>query len=290
MFHVERWLNSMKKNLQPYIRTQDFLVSGEEFELVFDQELQLLKTTPQPKNLSRYYASENYISHTDRRKTFLEKVYGWVKSISLKQKIGLLEKYHGPAGTLLDVGAGTGDFLAKAQQKGWRVSGIEPEERARKLAKTKEVSLHTSWDGIQETSWDVITLWHVLEHLPDLETQIKQLATHIRPGGTLVVAVPNFKSYDAKYYKQYWAAYDTPRHIWHFSKISISKLFVAHGFQLVKIKPMFFDAFYVSLLSEKYKTGSSRWISALWVGLCSNFYGLYKKEYSSHIYILKKVK
>lgn len=280
----------MNKKLPTYIHTQDFLVSGEVFELVYDQDFQLLKTIPQPENLTPYYASESYISHTDRRKTLLEKIYGGVKNISLKQKIRLLQKYHGSIGSVLDVGAGTGDFLAKAQKKGWEICGIEPNEKARQLAQSKKVELYSSWEVIPKKKYDVITLWHVLEHLPDLDHQIKLLASYLHPGGILVVAVPNFKSYDAKYYKKYWAAYDTPRHIWHFSKASISKLFLPNGFELIGIKPMLFDSFYVSLLSEKYKTGSNRWLAALWVGLYSNIYGLFKNEYSSHIYILKKSK
>lgn len=280
----------MNKKLPTYLHTQDFLVSGEFFELVYDQDFQLLKTIPQPENLTPYYASESYISHTDRRKTLLEKIYGGVKNISLKQKIRLLQKYHGSIGSVLDVGAGTGDFLAKAQKKGWEICGIEPDEKARQLAQSKKVELYSSWEGIPKKKFDVITLWHVLEHLPDLDHQIKLLASHLHPGGILVVAVPNFKSYDAQYYKKYWAAYDTPRHIWHFSKASISKLFLPNGFELIGIKPMLFDSFYVSLLSEKYKTGSNRWLAALWVGLYSNIYGLFKNEYSSHIYILKKSK
>ena len=140
---------------------------------------------------------------------------------------------------------------------------------------------------VSDKTYDVITLWHVLEHLPDLESVTKKIAKHLKPGGSLIVAVPNFNSYDAKYYKRYWAAYDTPRHLWHFSKTSMAKIFPL-SVRLVKTKPMLFDAFYVSLLSEKYKKGTTFSVKALFIGLWSNIKGLGSKEYSSQIYCYKK--
>lgn len=279
----------MKTNVKAYLKTKDFLVSGKEFSLLYGEDSDLLITHPQPETdaLSAYYKSENYISHTDSKQSFTDKIYALVKSFALRQKVSLIKKQNSGVGKLLDIGAGTGEFLLKAKQNDWNVYGVEPNEKARKLSETKGIVLEKNLQQISEDSFDVITLWHVLEHLPDLENQIKQISNKLKPGGTLIIAVPNYKSFDAQYYKNFWAAYDVPRHLWHFSKAAIKKLF-SDRYDLVKIKPMYFDAFYVSLLSEKYKTGKSKWSKAFFIGCRSNLSGMFKKEYSSHTYILKK--
>jgi 2-polyprenyl-3-methyl-5-hydroxy-6-metoxy-1,4-benzoquinol methylase len=174
-----------------------------------------------------------------------------------------------------------------AKKQNWKTAGVEPNSFARKKANEKGVNLHSELKEFSENKFDVITLWHVLEHLPDLESQIKIIVSLLAENGTLVIAVPNFKSYDANHYGKFWAAFDVPRHLWHFSKKSIEKLFAKHKMELVKIKPMVFDSFYVSLLSEKYKSGKQNFIRAFWTGLKSNSKGNSSKEYSSHIYILK---
>ena len=273
-----------------YLKTKDHSVSGEEFELVYDKAHEMLVTKPEPANLDQYYQTENYISHTDANSTLQDKVYQTVKKYSLEKKVRLIEKYSSKGKLLLDIGAGTGDFLLKAKKSGWCIEGVEPNSEARIRALKKEVGLNPSLDSLPEKKYDVITLWHVLEHLPDLDHQIKQFVSLLKDDGTLVVAVPNFNSFDAKYYKNYWAAYDVPRHLWHFSKTSIRKIFSNHGMQVVKTKPMVFDSFYVSLLSEKYKNGTQNIIKAFGVGLWSNCMAWKTKEYSSHIYILKRGK
>ncbi len=280
-------LNSTKIT---HIKTKDFLVSGETFTLVKNEFGDLLQTTPVPdlNKLPEYYKSENYISHTDTKKSFTEKVYHFVKGIALKQKVSLITKLNQSSGKLLDIGSGTGDFLATAKQKNWTVFGVEPSKDARALSEKKGIYVSEELTGIDEMEFDVITLWHVLEHVPDLENYIQEISKRLKSSGTLIVAVPNFKSQDAKHYKEFWAAYDVPRHLWHFSRPGIERLFSNHYFKLIKTKPMWFDAFYVSLLSEKYKTGKSNWINAIVMGLKSNLSGMNTKEYSSHIYILKK--
>jgi 2-polyprenyl-3-methyl-5-hydroxy-6-metoxy-1,4-benzoquinol methylase len=272
------------------IKTKDYLVSGEEFTLVENEFGDILQTIPVPHldKLPDYYKSENYISHTDTKKSLTEKVYHAVKGIALKQKVSLITKLNQGSGKLLDIGSGTGDFLATAKQKNWTVYGVEPSEEARVLSEKKGIKVSEDLTKISEKEFDVITLWHVLEHVPNLENYISEISNRLKPSGTLIVAVPNFKSKDAKHYKEFWAAYDVPRHVWHFSKTGIERLFSKHDFLLKKTKPMWFDAFYVSLLSEKYKTGKSNWIKAIIMGLSSNLSGLRTKEYSSHIYILKK--
>ncbi len=270
------------------LTTKDYLVSNEKFQLLYDQELDMLKTYPKPINLSKYYESENYISHADHSKNLIDYLYNVIKSFTLKSKVNLIERYTIKNKTLLDVGAGTGDFLLKAQKSNWLVKGVEPYEKARNLAQQKSVDVKEKLKEIHQ-KFTVITLWHVLEHLPDLENSIIELKSKLAEEGILIIAVPNFKSYDAKHYKEFWAAYDTPRHLWHFSKSSIEKLFRKHSMELIETKPMYFDSFYVSLLSEKHKTRKNNYFRAFSIGLISNIKAIRTNEYSSMIYILKSI-
>lgn len=276
-------------NQNVYIKVKDHSVSGEKFELLLEEELQLLKTHPQPEleHLGKYYESEDYISHTDAKRSLFEKVYHWVKIYSLNKKVSLINSLHKSKGSLLDIGAGTGDFLVTAKANGWQITGVEPNENAKKLAVSKGVSFENNIESIENQQFDVITMWHVLEHVPNVEHQIKELKRLLKPNGTIIIAVPNFKSFDAGYYGEFWAAFDVPRHLWHFSKTSIEKLFGKENMKLVKILPMIFDSFYVSLLSEKYKNGKMNFFKAFWIGLRSNWKANQSKEYSSHIYVLK---
>jgi 2-polyprenyl-3-methyl-5-hydroxy-6-metoxy-1,4-benzoquinol methylase len=280
------------KNATVFLKVKDHSVSGEEFELLLNEELGLLKTHPQPsaENLGRYYESDDYISHTDGKRSLFEKLYHAVKQKALRDKISLIQGFKPSKGNLLDIGAGTGDFLIEAKKSGWVTTGIEPSDKAKSIAKQKGVVFSEALSAIQDHSQDVITMWHVLEHVPDVEAQIKELKRILKPDGVLIVAVPNFNSYDAKHYGAYWAAYDVPRHLWHFSKIAIKKLFAAEEMDLVKIAPMKFDSFYVSLLSEKYKTGKMNFIGGFLTGLRSNLKATQNFEYSSHIYVLKNTK
>ena len=279
----------MQNHEKKYLSVKDYLVSGETFELVHDTDSDFLKTFPQPKieELPKYYESQEYISHTDEKRGLISSLYQLVKKWSLQKKAKLILQQHGEVGSLLDVGAGTGDFLKVAKVKGWQVHGMEPNKNAAKLALEKGIDLKASLNDFEGKQFDVVTLWHVLEHIPDLEETILKLAALVKPQGALIIAVPNFKSFDARYYGKFWAAYDVPRHLWHFSKESMKNLF-AENFHLKKIEPMIFDSFYVSLLSEKYKTGRKFSLKAFWIGLLSNIKAKRSKEYSSHIYCFKK--
>ncbi|MEC7265539.1 MAG: class I SAM-dependent methyltransferase [Bacteroidota bacterium] len=271
-----------------FIKTKDFSVSGETFELFKDDNLDMLVTRPQPENLSTYYESEDYISHTDSKKSFLDRLYQSVKRVNLKNKVQLIENQLNKTKSLLDIGAGTGDFLLFAKTKGFLVVGVEPSPKARQLSTEKGIPLLERLDEVAGQKFDAITLWHVLEHLPNLDQQITNMVSLLNDDGVLVIAVPNFKSYDAKHYGSHWAAFDVPRHLWHFSKTSITKLFDPHGLEVIAIKPMWFDSFYVSLLSEKYKGNKIYWLSAFFIGLVSNISAIFTKEHSSLIYILKR--
>ncbi|WP_309642500.1 class I SAM-dependent methyltransferase [Flavobacterium sp.] len=277
---------------KPYLNVKDHSVSKEEFTLYRDESIDLVFTYPQPEEhkLAAYYESEDYISHTDGSRSFFEKAYQFVKQIALKNKLKCINQLQESKGILLDIGAGTGDFLAVAKQDGWQIIGIEPNDKAKMIAQKKGVSFAENTASLEDHSIDAITMWHVLEHVPNIENQIKELKRLLKPSGTIIIAVPNFNSYDAKYYNSFWAAFDVPRHLWHFSKKSIKSLFERENLHLVKIVPMLFDAFYVALLSEKYKTGRMNYLKAFFIGLQSNWKAKSTGEYSSHIYIIKTIK
>ncbi len=279
----------MKEQKQVDITVKDFLVSGESFTLKYDAEREMLITTPQPSaaSLPSYYESEDYISHTDKKKGLFAFLYQTVKTYSLKNKVKLISELNKSEGSLLDIGAGTGDFLNVAKQNDWTVSGIEVNKQARNLAEKKGINLLEEIENVAGKKYDVITLWHVLEHIPNLEETCQKLESLLNDTGHLIIAVPNYKSFDANYYKEYWAAFDVPRHLWHFSQDSMKRIF-PKNLKLVKTKPMLFDSFYVSLLSEKYKTGASFSLKAFWIGFKSNIKAKRTKEYSSLIYCFKK--
>jgi 2-polyprenyl-3-methyl-5-hydroxy-6-metoxy-1,4-benzoquinol methylase len=276
-------------NSKTYIKVSDHSVSKESFDLLFNEEYQILQTSPQPslEKLPSYYESEDYISHTDSKRTLFEKAYHLVKRNALNNKVNLITKLIPQKGIVLDIGSGTGDFLITAKSKGWKIVGLEPNPKAKKIAESKGVVFETSLETIPDNSMDVISMWHVLEHVPNVEEQFAQLKRIVKPNGYIIIAVPNYKSFDAKYYKEFWAAFDVPRHLWHFSKTSITKLAANFDLKLISVKPMWFDSFYVSLLSEKYKTGKMNFVKGFFIGFASNLSGIFKKEYSSHIYIIK---
>ena len=270
----------------PKFYCKDYLVSGETYRLERWKHYDILKTEPVPEILSAYYKSENYISHTDASKSFTEKLYTIVKSYMLQKKVGWILK-HKSAGKLLDIGAGTGDFL-NAASRYFRIDGVEPSELAREKAQKKNLKLKSELSEISD-QYDVITMWHVLEHVPNLEQQFEEFHRLLNDDGILVIAVPNYKSKDAEIYKEYWAAYDVPRHLWHFSKKGIQTLFFENGFQLFNSNGLKFDSFYVSMLSEKYRAARQLLFKAFKNGLKSNWSAARTGEYSSMVYFFKKV-
>lgn len=279
-------------NKKHFLTVKDHSVSKETFDLYYDETLDMLITHPQPSldNLGKYYESEDYISHTDNKRSFFEKLYHLIKSRALKNKLNLVNSLQSNKGALLDIGVGTGDFLTVAKNNGWQTKGIEPSQKAKAIAIRKGISFVEQTLELENNSYDIITMWHVLEHVPNLEAQIKELKRVLKPNGTILIAVPNFKSYDAKHYGKFWAAYDVPIHFWHFSKTAIKLLFQKEEMKLEKVLPMKFDSFYVSLLSEKYKSGKMNYPKAFLIGLLSNWKARQHFEYSSHIYIIKNNK
>ena len=280
------------KTHKPHITLKDHLVSGHSFELLLDPSLEMLYTHPKPaeNTLESYYPAAGYISHTNQSKSLFDVMYHIVRHVSVRRKLRLINPFKSKHATLLDLGAGTGFFLRAAQKQGWHVKGIEPNATARRIANDKEPNTVFDINSLSELplgSFDVITLWHVLEHLPDLEKDIKKFKDLLKPNGRLVVAVPNFKSFDAEYFKAFWAAYDVPRHLWHFSQESIPKLFSKVQMSLESTHPMRMDAYYVSMLSNKHKFGSHKFLSSLHTGFLSNLKARNSGEYSSLIYVLK---
>jgi 2-polyprenyl-3-methyl-5-hydroxy-6-metoxy-1,4-benzoquinol methylase len=280
------------KTQKSYLKLKDHSVSGDSFELIYDASKEMLFTHPKPpeSELSNYYPSTDYISHTNQRKSLFDLLYHAVRYVSVRRKLRLLKPFQSQQATLLDVGAGTGFFLRAAKKRGWTVTGLEPNSSARNLANIKAPNTVFDSDTLRtlpEKSFDVITLWHVLEHLPNLEDDIRIFPKLLKPNGRIVVAVPNFKSFDAEYFKGFWAAYDVPRHLWHFSQQSIPKIFSEVQVKLESTHPLVMDAYYVCLLSNKLKTGANQILNSFWVGLVSNIKALKSGEYSSLIYILK---
>ncbi|WP_417884616.1 class I SAM-dependent methyltransferase [Zunongwangia sp.] len=265
---------------------KDHLVSGEKYRLEKLPNYDILKTSPVPEDLDRYYKSEEYISHTDSAETLTDKIYKSVKTYMLQKKVGWLLKEKAE-GSLLDIGAGTGDFL-KAASRYYKTEGVEPNKKARAKSLEKGKQLYADTSEILNQQFSIISMWHVLEHVPDLENQFLEFNRLLEKDGMLVIAVPNYKSKDANVYKEDWAAYDVPRHIWHFSKKGIEQLFSDNGYKLIKTEGLKFDSFYVSLLSEKHKTKKVHLIKAFWNGLSSNISALNTGEYSSMVYFFKK--
>lgn len=274
-----------------YLKCLDYMKSKETFLLVECQDCQFIFTNPRPNDemLGEYYKFEDYISHSDTKKGLISKCYHAVRIINIKNKIKLLPK---KKGLLLEIGSGTGKLLAKCKQIGWNVIGVEPNSYARKIAKEVngiELLKDTTELQLKSNSVDAVMMWHVLEHIPNLNESLKKISTLLKTNGVLIIGVPNSKSYDATKYKENWAGYDVPRHLSHFQKSSLKILAEKHGFEVKKIKPMAFDSFYTSLLSEKIKSGKYNYVKGFSTGLKSNVKAMLGNgEYSSLIFILEK--
>jgi 2-polyprenyl-3-methyl-5-hydroxy-6-metoxy-1,4-benzoquinol methylase len=291
MFKISQCPVCSGTEFKGYLTCKDYTVSQKEFEIVQCNSCDFVFTDPRPENkdLGEYYKSDAYISHSDSSAGIVNKLYKIARSFTLKSKYALVKPFAEQKG-LLDVGCGTGAFLNFCASKDLVVDGVEPDEDARKFVQNNHGILVHEEDQLKNweaQKFSAITMWHVLEHVPDLNERIQELKNLLDNKGRLFVAVPNYTSGDAGRYGKYWAAYDVPRHLWHFSPKSIRTLFNKHGFVLERTLPMKLDSFYVSMLSEKYKNGSSRLFSAVWTGLKSNL-AAGDDKWSSQIYVFKK--
>lgn len=280
-------------HLNKILTARDYTASGESFEIwqCAHCSLRVTQNVPEKEEIGRYYKSEDYISHTDTSKGLVNWLYLRVRKFTLSIKKNFIERQTELSkGSLLDVGAGTGAFLNFMRNNGWQTEGVEPDEEAIKRASAQYGLIlipSSELFSLQANSFDAITMWHVLEHVHDLNGYMVQLKKLLKPGGKLIIAVPNYTSKDATHYGAFWAAYDVPRHLYHFSPAAMQELTSRHGFTISKIQPMWFDSFYVSLLSEKYKTGSSNLIRGFINGLRSNSRALSNpRKASSVIYVL----
>ena len=284
--------NCGDKNISKVLSAKDYTVLGENFEIWECKNCtqRFTQNIPEVNDIGRYYQSENYISHSDTSKGFVNNLYHKVRKRTLVKKRKLIEEATGKTkGNILDVGAGTGAFLNTMKNAGWNCTGIEPDNNARKkalelygldLKESKELFL------LPSKSFDAITLWHVLEHVHELHSYVEQLKNLLTTDGKLFIAVPNYTSADAKMYGEFWAAYDVPRHLYHFSPKAMKTLLNTHGLKVETMKPMWYDSVYVGLLSEKYKTGKSNPAKAFTNGMISNAETVFNKtKCSSLIYI-----
>ncbi len=283
-------------NSQLALESQDFSLTKQSFSILHCTNCTVRFTTPLPSQdeIGQYYKFNDYISHTDTKEGWMNRLYHFVRTRTLLQKTKWVQSlFTGHKGHLLDIGAGTGAFAHAMHQKAWKVTGLEPDATTRDKAfenyKLQLLSTDTIFD-LPNNEYEVITMWHVLEHVHALKPYLHQCFKSLKQNGRLIIAVPNYTSYDASYYKKYWAAYDLPRHLYHFSPKSMTTLLNEIGFEIVSIRPMWYDSFYVSLLSEKYKqSGKLGMLVAGFIGLISNLFAIKDaSKGSSIIYEFKK--
>lgn len=280
-------------NFTAFLSSKDYTVSHETFSLVKCESCNLVLTNPQPgeNELPKYYQSDAYISHSNKTKNLIDHLYKISRNYTLKWKYNLTQTHSiEAASSLLDYGCGTGAFLKVCQEKNMLIAGVEPSAIARaEAARITNIPIASTLDELTRT-YDVITLWHVLEHVSNLDTTLSKLEARLEKNGTMFIAVPNLNSRDAKIYREHWAAYDVPRHLWHFSKKSMEKTLASYSLKINAILPMRLDAYYVCLLSEKYRgnTGLSGMLNAFTQGWNSNQEANSTHEYSSLIYIVRK--
>ena len=272
----------------------DKVSSNEKFNIVYCQECSFQYTQNRPTLLEagKYYLSDKYVSHTDNKKSFIISLYRTIRNLNLKWKLKIINKLNGNKnGYILDYGCGLGNFLSYCKENGWLTNGMDISEEARREVKKRyDINVYENKElfNTNKNKYDIITLWHVLEHVYNIDETIEGLKNSIKEEGYILIALPNNNSYDALKYKENWDAYDVPRHIWHFNKKSVEKLFLKHGLILIDTKPMVFDSYYVSIRSEMHKGNKFHFIYGMFWGFISHLKAIYSKEYSSQLYIFKK--
>lgn len=293
MITIEHCKICGSQNIIPFLDLPDYFLSQEIFKISKCSDCGFKFTNPHPnaEAINAYYKSEDYVSHSETKKGLFFKLYHIIKKRALNSKKNLIEDYF-KNGRILDYGCGTGDFVGNFSSDTWERFGMEPDDKTRAYAAKKHnirIGNTDTLSSFEPEFFDVITLWHVLEHIPDLQEKIRHFSSLLKPDGIIVIAVPNSDSHDAKYYEKYWAAYDVPRHLHHFNKSTFQMLSEKCGFGIVGIKPMVFDSFYVSMLSEKYKKSFLSFLKGVFLGFVSNFKARYNKgNFSSLIFILRK--
>lgn len=266
------------------MKIKDYFFTQEEFE-VSEVDSGILQTMNLPDNLGKYYETEAYLSHTNSKKSIVDKVYAFVQKLNLNYKYKIVSKYN-KNGKLLDYGCGNGVFLEYFKEKGYNVSGFEPNEVARNQALEKGLEVISELN--ENETYDIITLWHVLEHITNPSEILDILKSKLTENGKILIAVPNYKSYDAKYYEEFWAAYDVPRHVFHYSKDGAIQFFRKNDFQIEALYPMPFDSYFISLMSATYKKSIFQKILFPFIGNISNLLAYKTGNWSSLVYVLTK--
>lgn len=284
------WCDS--ENAHLHLTLKDEFLTKESFQIFECESCGLLYTEPRPDKdkIGLYYKSDAYYSHQENKQGFIPRLYEKVKTINLKNKykmatIGL------QTGKALDIGCGVGDFLHQMEQNGWECTGVEPSEDAKSIARKRVKGKIVSTGDLESfpnETFDLITMWHVLEHVDDLKWQLRQLQRLVKPKGRVVIALPNYKSYDGQFYNAYWAAYDVPRHLNHFNKETLAKIFNSNGLELKMTDKLVWDAFYISFLSEKYKKHSLPLVRGAYRGFVSNCKAKRSGEWSSLVYVFER--
>jgi len=276
-------------------KVTDHFCTGKKFDLLICPGCELIYTSPLPSKdkIGEFYRFSGYVSHSEKPGNFFQRIYFFIRKIMIKKKIRFIKPHLGDSKRILDYGSGTGVFLARCIKNNFNAFGYEPDDRAGNIAREKigsDVMLSLQdIDNQQLEKFDMVTLWHVLEHIYDLDPAMKRFNRILRDKGMLVLALPNYESFDASYYKELWGGYDVPRHLYHFNFNAIKVLAKKYGYVLLKARPLVFDSYFVSLLSEKYKKNPIFIARAMLIGLISNLYGLMGfKPYSSMVYFLKK--
>jgi len=276
-----------------FLEGKDFFLTKEHFTIQICDKCGFKFTNPRPDNKSilKYYESDKYVSHDAKKADFTTTIYRIARYYAIRKKHSII-KSCSPGKRLLDIGCGTAELLNYCRKKGMEVKGVEPNEKAREFArKNHSLCVLGSLDEVKKTTekFDCISLWHVFEHLPSLDQTLNDVASILENGGVVIIAVPNSESWDARHYQKFWAAYDLPRHLYHFSEITLKRLVENHGFFITETKPQKLDAFYISLLSEEYKTGKRSFFKAVINGMRSNFLaGRRSCGYSSTIFVIKR--
>ena len=284
------WCGSEKAQIN--LRLKDEFLTKEDFQICECLNCGLQYTIPRPskEKIGEYYKSEEYYSHQENKRGFIPKLYEAIKKINLKHKLNIATKGK-YVGKLLDIGCGVGDFIHVAENQGWECLGVEPSDDAKVIARKRikaNIINSETLEEIQDETFDVITMWHVLEHVDNLKWQIEQLERLIKKNGRIVIAVPNYKSYDAQYYKEHWAAYDVPRHLNHFSRNDLIKIFKTKDLNLIKTDKLIWDAYYISYLSEQYKHHKFPLVRGAFRGLLSNCKARISGEWSSMVYVFER--
>lgn len=281
-------------NIELLFECSDHFVSHENFELAKCSNCGFIFTGNAPKQseIAAYYKSDAYISHSNTQKGLINKMYHIVRNLMLRKKWRLISRLS-KGKVLLDIGCGTGYFPNYMKQKGYESYGMEIDENARKFAAENFGIKVSSPDELltqsHKSAYDIITLWHVLEHIYDTDTYMNWIHESLKDDGTLLIAIPNCSSYDAKTYKKYWAAYDVPRHIWHFTPDTLNMFISTYKFRLVAVKRLPFDSYYNSLMSARYAGKRISLVHGFVIGMLSNLKSFFlPKKASSIIYVLKK--